>query len=189
MVNSKAGRLIGVFMNLQDAEAAVRELQTSGFPMKQVSLIGKHPESQRATRPPAHPTHLQEGTNLGAIAGGTVGGTLGLIAGLGVIAAIPGIGPLMLLGELAVALSVTLGGGVLGATTGGLLGALIGSGIPEDHAKVYHDRLHRGEYLAIAEGMEADLRLAEQIFHRWHVQELRGYGDGANLVPSARRTV
>nr|WP_290227528.1 hypothetical protein [Trichocoleus desertorum] len=55
------------------------------------------------------------------------------------------------------------------------MGALIGYGIPEVQAKVYHDRIHRGEYLVMVEGLEADIRQAEAVFSRWQIHELRIY--------------
>ena len=163
-------RAVGVFSNRAQAEAALAELKASDFPMNQVSVIAKDGEPKVAADNKA-----QEGTTIGAIAGGTVGGVVGLIIGLGTLAAIPGVGPVAFLGAAATALATTLTTGVLGATAGGLLGALVGYGIPEDQAKVYHDRIHRGEYFVMVEGSEADVRQAEAVFSRWQIHELRIY--------------
>jgi hypothetical protein len=115
-------------------------------------------------------TRADEGAATGAVAGGIAGGLTGLLVGLGTLA-IPGIGPIMLAGATATALATTLAGGAIGAVTGGLLGGLIGLGIPEERAKVYDQRVTRGDYLVIVEGTEDDLRRAEAILSHRGVEE------------------
>jgi hypothetical protein len=74
--------------------------------------------------------------------GGTIGGTLGLLAGIGALA-IPGLGPFIAAGPIMAALA---GLGVGGAV-GGLVGALVGMGIPEYEAKRYEGRVKSGGVL------------------------------------------
>lgn len=71
-----------------------------------------------------------------------LGGTLGLLVGIGALA-IPGVGPLIAAGPLLAALS----GAAAGATVGGITGALIGLGIPEIEAKRYENRIAEGNIL------------------------------------------
>jgi hypothetical protein len=78
----------------------------------------------------------------GAATGGVLGGTLGLLAGIGALA-IPGVGPLIAAGPLLAALS----GAAAGATVGGIAGGLIGLGIPELEAKRYQNRIAEGNML------------------------------------------
>jgi hypothetical protein len=87
-------------------------------------------------------TKAPEGTTTGVGVGGVVGGTLGLLAGIGALA-IPGVGPLIAAGPIMGALA---GLGVGGAV-GGLVGALIGLGIPEYEAKRYEGRVKDGGIL------------------------------------------
>ncbi|MGD1091793.1 MAG: hypothetical protein ABSB35_07340 [Bryobacteraceae bacterium] len=87
-------------------------------------------------------TKAPEGTTTGARAGGVVGGTLGLLAGIGALA-IPGVGPFIAAGPIMAALA---GVGVGGAV-GGLIGALVGMGIPEYEAKRYEGRIKEGGVL------------------------------------------
>ena len=87
-------------------------------------------------------TKAPEGTATGATAGGMVGGTLGLLAGIGALA-IPGIGPFIAAGPIMGALA---GLGV-GGTVGGLIGALVGMGIPEYEAHRYEGRVKEGGVL------------------------------------------
>jgi hypothetical protein len=175
-------RAVGSFSSYQDAETAVRELRDSGFPMDRVSVIGR--DTDRAAdiagadannlgdrgKQVAHDTQADEGAKKGAVAGGTLGGLTGLLVGLGALA-IPGIGPVMLGGAVATALASAISGGAIGAAAGGLVGGLVGLGIPEDRARVYSDRVSRGDYLVIVDGSEDDVRRAEGILSRRGIQE------------------
>src|ERR1700743_3971987 len=87
-------------------------------------------------------TKAPEGATTGVGVGGAVGGTLGLLAGIGVLA-IPGVGPLIAAGPIMGALA---GLGV-GGTVGGIVGALVGMGIPEYEAKRYEGRVKHGGIL------------------------------------------
>ena len=87
-------------------------------------------------------TKAPEGTTTGVAAGGMIGGTLGLLAGIGALA-IPGVGPFIAAGPIMGALA---GLGVGGAV-GGLVGALVGMGIPEYEAKRYEGRVKEGGVL------------------------------------------
>jgi hypothetical protein len=167
-------RAIGVFSHRREAEAALTELRHAGFPMDRVSLIAKHAgdhdrvagvDMQSRTDNKA-----DEGAKAGAATGGALGGLGGLLVGLGTLA-IPGLGPVMLGGAAATALATALAGGAIGAAAGGLTGALVGLGIPEDRARVYNDRVARGDYLVMIDGTEAETRQAEAVLQRHNIQE------------------
>lgn len=179
-------RAVGVFPHRQNAEAALRELRNAGFNMDNVSVVGKNADrddqlagvemSDRATG-----TKADEGAKAGAATGGALGGLTGLLVGLGALA-IPGIGPVMAGGALATALATTAAGGAIGAAAGGLTGALVGLGIPEERAKLYNDRVLRGDYLVMVDGTEDKLRHAEPIVSRHGIQEW-GIYDTSDVAP------
>lgn len=178
MVVTVRRRAVGTFSNRADIEKALHELKNSGFPMERVSVIAKDAEHRGDIA--GTPTREEignkadEGATAGVISGGALGGLTGLLVGLGTIA-IPGVGPIMLAGATATTLATTLAGAGIGAAAGGLIGALIGLGIPEERARVYHQRVERGHYLVIVEGTEAEIARAEQIFHRYGIQEFGIY--------------
>lgn len=87
-------------------------------------------------------TKAPEGGLTGVATGGILGGSLGLLAGIGALA-IPGLGPFIAAGPIMAALSGTALGGSLGL----LIGALIGSGISEYEAKKYEAGLLSGNIL------------------------------------------
>src|ERR1700756_3825551 len=123
------------------AEAIVERLKSAGFSDNDISVL--FPD-KGSTRDFAHKkeTKMPEAATVGASTGGVVGGTLGLLAGIGALA-IPGLGPFIAAGPIMAALA---GVGVGGAG-GGVTGALIGMGIPEFEAKRYEGRLQKGGIL------------------------------------------
>jgi hypothetical protein len=123
------------------ANNLVTTLKSSGFADNDISVLFPDKSS---TRDFAHEknTKAPEGATVGAGAGGVVGGTLGLLAGIGLLA-IPGIGPFIAAGPIMAA----LGGTAIGAAVGGIAGALIGMGIPELEAKRYEGKVKDGNIL------------------------------------------
>lgn len=171
-------RAIGVFPQRRDAEVALTELRDAGFPMRQVSVIGKDAHHNNIAgvsastdvRNVGQGNKADEGAKAGAATGGALGGLGGLLVGLGALA-IPGVGPVIAGGAVATALATALAGGAIGAAAGGLTGALVGLGIPENRAKVYNDRIHKGDYLVIVDGTEDEVHRAEAILKRHRIEE------------------
>ena len=174
MVTNLRKRSVGVFANRKDAEEALQELKNSGFPMGRVSVIAKDVDSgddiAGAEVSDKVGDKSDEGARVGAATGGALGGLTGLLVGLGTLA-IPGIGPVMLAGATATAIATTLAGVGIGAVAGGLIGALIGLGIPEERAKVYHERVEKGGYLVIVDGTDEEIARAETILNRRGIEE------------------
>ncbi|HEY9608411.1 MAG TPA: hypothetical protein V6C93_03550, partial [Allocoleopsis sp.] len=163
-------RAVGVFPHRRDAEAALRDLRDSGFSMNQISLVGKHTPGEPQVGNVADRTMTDEGAKGGAATGAALGGLGGLLVGLGALA-IPGIGPVLAGGALATALATTAAGGAIGAAAGGLTGALVGLGIPDDRARFYNDRVNRGDYLVMVDGTDDEIRRADTILSRHHIQD------------------
>jgi hypothetical protein len=133
--------VFGIYSTSASAEQAVDRLTQSGFSNNDISVL--IPDTL-STKEFAHEknTKAPEGTAAGVTTGGVIGGTLGLLAGIGALA-IPGVGPFIAAGPIMGALA---GLGVGGAV-GGLVGALVGLGIPEYEAKRYEGRVKDGGVL------------------------------------------
>jgi len=133
--------VIGIVNSREQAETIVNDLQNAGFGLPDMSVMFPSPSGsqsfafERGTKAP-------EGAIAGVGTGGAVGGTLGLLAGIGALA-IPGIGPFVAAGPLL----ATLSGAAAGAAVGGITGALVGMGIPEIEAKSYEQSLSGGNIL------------------------------------------
>jgi uncharacterized protein (TIGR02271 family) len=82
------------------------------------------------------------------VVGTGIGGTVGLLAGLGVIL-IPGIGPILAAGPLVATLTGAGVGAAAGAAVGSLVGALTRIGVPEQDAHFYAESVRRGGTLVM----------------------------------------
>lgn len=166
-------RAVGSFSNYRDTELALLELQSTGFPMNKVSVVGENldrSEIAGATAGKSTDEKVGGGVKAGATAGVVTGGLIGLLGSIGALA-IPGVGPVMAGGAIATLLADTVVGGAIGAAAGGLVGGLVGLGVPEAKAQVYNDRLSRGEYLVFVEGTDAELATAEGIMSVRGIQD------------------
>ena len=89
-----------------------------------------------------------EQPGMGAAIGAVMGGAAGLAGGL-VVAAIPGVGPVIAMGMLGAAI-LTAAGATVGGMLGGSLENVMSKGLPEDEIFVYEDALRQGRSVVIA---------------------------------------
>jgi len=164
--------VFGIYPSRANAEDAVDALRIAGFRNTDISVLFPENEGtkdfalEKSTKSP-------EGTTAGASAGAVIGGTLGWLAGIGVLA-IPGIGPLLAAGPIVAALA---GMGV-GGTVGGLAGALIGMGIPEYEAKRYEGRIRKGGILLSVHCDSSEwVKKAEAILERTGAEDIASAGE------------
>jgi len=141
MSGKKTG-VFGIYSTRAAVENATDSLLRAGFPATDISVL--LPESLGGPRDMGteKATKAPEGTAAGVTTGAAIGGTLGVLAGVGLLA-IPGLGPFIAAGPIMAGLA---GLGVGGAV-GGVTGALIGMGMPEFEAKRYEGRLQKGGIL------------------------------------------
>lgn len=165
----------GIFPSRSAAEAAVDQLQAAGFSHDDVSVLMADKNSSKEFASEKN-TKAPEGTTAGVLGGGTVGGTLGLLAGLGALA-IPGVGPLIAAGPIMGALA----GLGIGSAVGGLVGALIGMGIPEYEAKRYEGRVNDGGIL-----VSVHCESSEEISHAKDVLKASG---GEDIASSGEKAI
>jgi hypothetical protein len=140
-MSAKNKAVFGIYCSQLDAENAVHGLKLAGFRSTDISILfpdntgTKDLALERSTKAP-------EGTAAGAGGGAVVGGILGWLAGVGLLA-IPGLGMFVAAGPIMAMLS---GIGV-GSVIGGIGGALAGLGTPEYEAKRYEGRIRKGGIL------------------------------------------
>lgn len=133
--------VMGIVETQPQAEAILSNLESTGIRRGDISVLLPD-KSGTKDFAHEHKTKAPEGAIAGAGTGGAIGGTLGLLAGIGALA-IPGLGPFIAAGPLMAALS----GAAAGAAVGGLGGALVGMGIPEIEAKRYEGKIKGGNIL------------------------------------------
>src|SRR5450432_605696 len=140
-MSGKNTAVFAIYRDRSHVERGVDALVGDGFRTEDISVL--LPDNV-GTKDFAHEknTKAPEGTAAGAGTGVVVGGTLGLLAGIGALA-IPGLGPFIAAGPIMGALAGAGTGGVVG----GMIGALIGMGIPEYEAKRYEGIVREGGIL------------------------------------------
>jgi hypothetical protein len=176
---SKNKSVIAIVDSEAQANSAVSALQSAGFPSNDISALLP---DKRGTRDFAHEhnTKAPEGAVAGVAGGGVLGGTIGLLAGIGALA-IPGLGPFIAAGPLMAALS----GAAAGAAVGGITGALIGLGIPELEAKKYEGKLKGGNILLAVHVESGDeQKRAEELLKQAGAHDISSTTDTS--VPKAK---
>jgi len=151
--------VIGIFPSRETAGQAIDHLIFTGFPVAQVFLMGHDLNSSTLiSNSFSAITGTATGLKRGMFLGNLIGGTTGLLLGIGLIA-LPGVGQLMLSSAIAF---VVLSGGVC-TVAGGLAGALIGLGLTSEQAKEYSKKVARGSFLLVIEGTGQNIERARYL--------------------------
>jgi hypothetical protein len=178
-MTTKKVAVFGIYHTSAQAERGVDDLIASGFSSDDVSVL--LPDSQ-GTKAFAHEknTKAPEGTAAGVTTGGAIGGTLGLLAGLGALA-IPGVGPFLVAGPIFSALAGLGAGGAVG----GLIGALVGMGIPEYEAKRFEGRIKDGGILlSVHCDTSVEITRAKDLLKQTGAQDIASTGEAAADFPA-----
>ena len=136
----------GVFPSQKQAEVAVKKLQAHVVPADKITLLtpGENVPEELAPLPVDTTEQPGMGTAIGAVVGGAAGISGGLL-----VAAIPGVGPVIAVGILGAEIL-----GAAGAAIGGLVGRSLenvtSQGLPEDEIFVYEDALRRGRSVVVS---------------------------------------
>jgi hypothetical protein len=166
--------VFGIYKSSAQAESAVDRISAAGFSHNDISVLLADTQSSKEF---AHEknTKAPEGTTTGVTAGGVVGGTLGLLAGIGALA-IPGVGPLIAAGPIV----ASLAGLGVGGAVGGLIGALVGMGIPEYEAKRYEGRVKDGGVLlSVHCDSSDDIGRAKDLLKQTGAEDISSAGEKA----------
>src|SRR6202162_5719147 len=182
MSDNKKKSVFGIYNTRESVERAVDTFLKSGFTTSDISVLlpenlgGKPIATHKDTKAP-------EGATAGGAGGAVVGGTLGLLAGIGGLA-IPGVGPFIAAGPIMGALA---GLGVGGAV-GGLIGALVGMGIPEYEAKRYEGRIKDGGVLLSVHCDTADeIKRAKGLLEKTGAEDISSTGESSADYPATNK--
>jgi hypothetical protein len=166
--------VFGIYRDRESVARAVEILRGAGFRNTDISALFPENEGtkdfalEKGTKAP-------EGTAAGAGTGAVVGGALGWLVGVGVLA-IPGLGPLLAAGPIVAALA----GVGAGSVTGGLVGALLGFGMPEYEAKRYEGQIRRGSILMSIHCDNSDwIKRAKQILQETGAEDIASAGEAS----------
>ena len=181
-MSDKKTSVFGIYGSRESVERAIDTFLTSGFGTSDVSVL--LPENLGSKPIATHKdTKAPEGATAGGGAGAVIGGTLGLLAGIGALA-IPGVGPFTAAGPIMAALA---GIGVGGAV-GGFAGALIGMGIPEYEAKRYEGRIQKGGILLSVHCDTSDqVKRGKEIMKNTGAEDISSTGESSSDVAKSDR--
>jgi len=181
-MSDKKTSVFGIYGSRESVERAIDTFLTSGFGTSDVSVL--LPENLGSKPIATHKeTQAPEGATAGGGAGAVIGGTLGLLAGIGALA-IPGVGPFIAAGPIMAALA---GIGVGGAV-GGFAGALIGMGIPEYEAKRYEGRIQKGGILLSVHCDTSDqVKRGKEIMKNTGAEDISSTGESSSDVAKSDR--
>jgi hypothetical protein len=147
--------VVGVFESLDQATEAVTRLGEAGFPTDRISIVGQGLQSEIKMHGFVTAGDMAK---TGATWGAVFGGLFGLLAGVAFLA-IPGFGPLVILGPLAA--------GVVGAAEGavgtGIVGGILGAFLERQHIPMFEQHLRAGRYLVLVHGSQEDVARAQDI--------------------------
>lgn len=145
--------LVGIFETENEAINVIRRLKETGYHEDEITVVAKDKEQMEhinETTDADTKTHDSgEKVGKGATIGAVLGGVAAALPALGLLI-IPGIGPLLAAGPIA----IILGGVVAGGVAGGLVGVLVQLGVGEEDAKEYNGYIDQGKILVLVENRE-----------------------------------
>ena len=147
-VASEKSAVVAIYDTHVEAEKAIRELQHSGFDMKQLSIVGKDYQTEEGVL--GYYTmgdRMQSWGKMGAFWGGLWGMMFGSAFFL-----IPGIGPLLAAGPLVAWIVGALEGAVVVGGLSAFGAGLYSLGIPKDSVIQYETQIKAGKFLVITYG-------------------------------------
>lgn len=164
--------IIGIFDTRNNAQASIEELIKTGFDRKDIGLLSRLSEETKSEA--AHIADIEDNATYtadraieGAGYGAAIGGLAGLLLGFTTLA-VPGVGPLVIAGSLA--LGVT--GAGLGALEGLFFGAITHLGIAEHHLPYYAAAVRRGKTLVSVMTSDTRVKEAEGILRHHRASEV-----------------
>jgi hypothetical protein len=150
---------VGVFRSHAESESAIQQLEHAGFDMKQLSIVGKDYETREDVV--GYYTTGDRIVRWGA-AGAFWGGIWGLLVGAAFFI-VPGIGPVLVGGPLAMAIVGALETAVVVGGLSAVGAGLYSLGIPKNSVLAYESAIRAGKYLLVVHGTEAEATRAREL--------------------------
>src|SRR5580698_7706498 len=148
MTDNKNNSVVAIYKSHTEAEAAIKELQKSGFDMKQLSIVGRdYHTDEHVVGYYNTGDRMKQWGKLGAFWGGIWGLLFGSAFFL-----IPGVGPLLIAGPLVGWIVGALEGAVVVGGLSALGAGLFSLGIPKDSVLQYETAVKAGKFVVFAHG-------------------------------------
>jgi hypothetical protein len=167
----KTNAVVAIYKSHDQAEAAVKELQASGFDMKQLSIVGSNYHTDEDVVGCYNTgDRMKYWGKIGALWGGIWGMLIGSAFFL-----IPGIGPLLVAGPLVSCVVGALEGALVVGGLSALGAGLYILGIPKDSVLKYETEVKSGKYVLIAHGSDVETVHAREIISRTNPEALEAH--------------
>ena len=150
---------IAIFDSHADAEAAVRRLAQAGYPIAQLSILGKGYHSEEEV---VGFYNMGDRVRLWGKNGALWGGLWGLLT-TGVFMTIPLVGPVVVLGHLAAMVAGALESAAIAGGLGAIGGALASIGVPKDSVLRYEQALRADKYVVVVHGDAQEAQRAQDL--------------------------
>jgi len=156
---SQTSAAVAVYATHDEAEAAVRSLEKSGFDMKKLSIVGK---DFRTEEHAIGYYNTGDRVRFWGKKGAFWGGLAGILFSSAFLV-IPIVGHIIVLGPLVSSIIGGLEGAAVVGGTSALFAALAGLGIPKDSVIQYESDVKAGKFLVIAQGTAEEVKRAKDI--------------------------
>ena len=154
--------VVAIYKSHAEADAAVKELQQSGFDMKKLSIVGRdYHTDERVVGYYSTGDRMKYWGKLGAF----WGGFWGLLFGAGFFW-IPGLGQVLAAGPIVSWIVGALEGAVVVGGLSALGAGLYGLGIPKDSIVRYETAIKTGKYVLVAHGSPEETVRAQEVISR-----------------------
>jgi uncharacterized membrane protein len=156
---SKSSAAVAVYATHDEADAAIKSLQKSGFDMKNLSIIGKdfHTEEHAVGY-----YNTGDRVKFWGKKGAFWGGLAGILFSSAFLV-IPVVGHIIVLGPIVSSIIGGLEGAAVVGSTSALFAALVGVGIPKDSVIQYENEVKAGRFLVLAQGTPDEVARAKDI--------------------------
>jgi len=154
MANNQRTTLVAAFADRLEAERAVDDLEQAGF---NVDDVGFAIRGSDVASGGMITDEMGAKDRPGALAGMATGAGVGALLGAAAAMLIPGVGPVVASGVLAMA----FGGAIAGTAVGGIFGAISGLGVSEEEARFYEQEFRSGKAIVAVKAGNRAAQAAE----------------------------
>lgn len=155
--------LVGIFETENEAIHVINQLKEAGYQEDEITVLAKDKEMmdyiEETTGADIETQRGGGKAGTGATIGAVLGGVAAALPALGLLV-IPGVGPFLAAGPIA----VILGGVIAGGVAGGLIGALVKLGVNEEDARIFENDIEQGKILVLVEKWENLSEAVQNIF-------------------------
>jgi uncharacterized membrane protein len=158
---TKNNAVVAIYKSHMEAEAAVKELQQSGFDMKKLSIVGRDYHTDENV---VGYYNAGDRMKCWGKTGAFWGGIWGLLFGSAFFL-IPGVGPMLMAGPIVGWIVGALEGAVVVGGLSAIGAGLYSLGIPKDSILRYETALKTGKFILIAHGSANETAQAQKIIN------------------------